>query len=261
MHKFALPLRHFCHLLYSFRLASVFQNARNSCQYLYFLNVQLVYRWFFQVFTDGSKSTIFWTAFWQLIDKDTTWTFQKFFSFSHINCPMSMLSGIATQKYMSKNLSLPTWKFIREGCSKEAWSIFTTQTYSEAPQPIFCSPNGPETTQTFKLKNCLFPNTQQKIHFFGTYLPFGWTTPFFSKYLMTFNHPNLTIYLPWSSLVSKNPNNRISLHPKTFREFFSILHSMFSKKPKRRPRQSHVPLMSILSNTSPFLNRSFSVRC
>ena len=199
MHNFALPLRHFCHPVYSFRLPSVFQNARNSCEYLYFLNVHLVYRWFFQVFTDGSKSTITWTAFWQLIDKDTTWTFQKFISFSHINCPMSMLSGIATQKYMSKNLSLPTWKFIREGFSKEARTIFTTQTYSEAPQPIFCSPNGPETTQTFKLKNCLFPNTQQKTHFFGTYLPLGWTTPFFSKYLMTFNHPNLTVYLPWSS--------------------------------------------------------------
>ena len=238
MHKFALPLRHFCHLLYSFCLPRVFKNARDSWENLYFLNMHLVYCWYSQVFNNVFFSNITSNAFWQLIDRNRTWNFRKITSFSHINCPMPMLSGIATQKYMSKNLSLPTWKFIREGCSKEAWSIFTTQTYSEAPQPIFCSPNGPETTQTFKLKNCLFSNTQQKTHFFGTYLPLGWTTPFFSKYLMTFNHPNLTIYLPWSSLVSKNPNNRISLHPKTFREIFSILHSMFSKNPKETTSKS-----------------------
>ena len=186
----------FCTVSGSLGVFKMLVIAANTC---FFINVHLVYRWYSQVFNNLSNTTITWTAFWQLIDKDTTWTFQKFIRFSHINCPMSMLSGIATQKYMSKNLSLPTWKFIREGFSKEARTIFTTQTYSEAPQPIFCSPNGPETTQTFKLKNCLFPNTQQKTHFFGTYLPLGWTTPFFSKYLMTFNHPNLTVYLPWSS--------------------------------------------------------------
>ena len=200
MQKFALPLRHFCHLLYKFRRPSGFQNARDSCEYLYFSKDHFVYRWYSPVFSNVSNTTITWTAFWQLIDKDTTWNFQRLISFSHINCPMSMLSVIATQKYMSKNLSLPTWKFIREGCSKEVRLLFTTQTYSEAQNQFFPLPQHPKNNSNLRIEKLpVSPTSYRKLTFFGTYLPLSWAIPFFSKHLMTFNTPNLTIYLPWSS--------------------------------------------------------------
>ena len=147
----------FCTVSGSLGVFKMLVIAANTC---FFINVHLVYRWYSQVFNNLSNTTITWTAFWQLIDKDTTWTFQKFIRFSHINCPMSMLSGIATQKYMSKNLSLPTWKFIREERSEKTRTIFTMQTFSEARNQIFSQPRRPRNNssiQTFKLKNCLFP--------------------------------------------------------------------------------------------------------
>ena len=121
------------------------------------------------------------------------------FCFSDINCPMSMLFGIATQKYMSKKLSLPTWKFISEGCSKEAWTIFTTQTHSEAQNQFFPQPQHPKNNSNLQIEKLpVSPTPYRKLNF-GTYLPLGWAIIFFSKHLMTFNNPNLTIYLPWSS--------------------------------------------------------------
>ena len=168
MHKFALPMQHFFHLLYSLRLPSVFQNARDSCENLYFLNVHLVYCGFSQVFNNVFYSDNTWNAFWQLIDRKRTWSVQKFFKFSHINCPMSMLSGIATQKYMSKNLNLPTWKFIREGFSKETRTIFTTQTYSEAQNQFFPLPQHPKNNSNLQIEKLpVSPTPYRKLTFLG----------------------------------------------------------------------------------------------
>ena len=124
----------------------------------------------------------------------------KISKISDIICPMSMPFGIATQKYISKNLRLPIWKFIREGCSKEVRSIFTTQTYSEAQNQFFPLPQHPKNNSNLQIEKVpVSPTPYRKLTFFGTYLPLGWAIPFFSKHLMTFNNPNLTIYLLWSS--------------------------------------------------------------
>ena len=65
---------------------------------------------------------------------------------------------------------------------------------------FFPLPQHPKNNSNLQIEKLpVSPTPYRKLNFFGTYLPLVWAIPFFSKHLMTFNNPNLTIYLLWSS--------------------------------------------------------------
>ena len=199
MQKFALPLRHFCHLLYKFRRPSGFQNARDSCEYLYFSKVHFVYRWYSPVFSNVSNTTITWTAFWQLIDKDTTWFSKNILVFqtSFALCRCFLASR-------HKSISQKTYVCPHESSSEKdapkKFELFSLcRHFQNHKTNFFRCPTPQKQLKPSNWKTACFSNTLRKTHFFWDIPAIRLSDTFFPKHLMTFNNPNLTIYLPWNS--------------------------------------------------------------
>ena len=74
-----------------------------------------------------------------------------------MNCTNWILFGTATRKHNLKILTSAHMKFRQKGSSTVARTILTTQTYSEAEDQFFCSPNSLEIIRSFNSENSLFP--------------------------------------------------------------------------------------------------------
>ena len=156
MHKFALPLLQFCHLLYSFRLPRGFQNARDSCEYLIFQSFTLftvdIPRCFPMFPTLLLLEPLFGSSLTKIrreISKNLL-VFQ--ISFAPSRCFLaSRHKSICQKTYVCPHESSS------EKDAPKKFELSSLRRHIQKPKTnFFRCPNTPKTTQTFKLKNCLF---------------------------------------------------------------------------------------------------------
>ena len=187
----------FCTVSGSLGVFKMLVIAANTC---FFINVHLVYRWYSQVFNNVSNTTITWTAFWQLFDKDTTWKFQKFFSFSDINLPHVDAFWHRDTKVYVKKPKFAHMKVHQRRVLQRSSNYLHYADIFRSPKPFFsAAPTPQKQLKPSNWKTACFSNTLQKTHFFWDIPAIRLSDTLFFKHLMTFNNPNLTIYLPWSS--------------------------------------------------------------
>ena len=128
---------------------------------------------------------------------------------------------------------------------------------------FFAAPTFQKQIELSNWKTACFPNTLLKTRFFRGIHAFRLSNTLWAKNLMKFHHDVSFNYLSWLEVFGlQKPHRWIFFAPKNFSgNFLDIAFDSVFQKCKRGPQQIHVPPMSIFSITSPFLTRSFFVRC